>query len=291
MRIDKNNTQWIFMLTSSLKPEDRHLNDIIFGVKILLKKNVSLKNMSFIIEDSKSKIIQKMAPLINASTPIYTYTDMPKLLSSLNVDNIIITVTGHGNIDGIGSSPQIKPHPFLDIIKQQAKASNVLLLLGQCYAGIFDRLRVTKRVKKDGTHTPHIIIIGATKIATSISVPSEYDNISWDANIMLSAFFQWIDQPIDIDGDTLYSIVDAFKYITYMINTQCYQIEKQQYIQTIELIEQYKSLHKKLRESSALSLDDQITKDAIEKALTREFIHQEPWILNSCPALKIAINL
>ena len=76
-----------------------------------------------------------------------------------------------------------------------------------------------------------------------------------------------------------------------MINTQCYQIEKQQYIQTIELIEQYKSLHKKLRESSALSLDDQITKDAIEKALTREFIHQEPWILNSYPALKIAINL
>lgn len=293
MGITRDNTHWLFMLTSSTKPEDRHLNDVIFGIKILLRKNIPIENISLMIDDDKSSIVQKMAPLITDETSLYSYSDMPDLLRAIDKNNVVIVVTGHGSIEGIDSNPPIKPYDFLHIIKLYAKAKKVFLLLGQCYAGIFNMLRVTKGQRKDGTHTPHIVIIGATRIASSISLPSEYDNISWDANIMLSAFFRWIDNPVDIDGDNKCSFIDAFKYITYITNTQCYQLEKVQYIQMVQLIEQYKELYKRFQETppAELSLDDILTKQALEQALQMEFIHQEAWILNVNPARETDVRL
>ena len=293
MGITKNNTHWLFMLTSSTKPEDRHLNDVIFGVKILLKKSIPIENISLMIDDDKSTIVQKMAPLITDTTALYTYSDMPALLQRIDKKNLVIIVTGHGSIEGIDSNPSIRPYVFLHTIQQNTKAEKVFLLLGQCYAGIFNLLQVTKGQRRGGIHTPHIIIIGATRIATSISLPSEYDDISWDANIMLAAFFRWIDDPVDIDGDNRYSFIDAFKYITYVTNTQCYKLEKLQYIQTIRLTEQYKELYKQLQETpkETLPLDDLLTLQALEQSLEREFIHQEAWILNVPPARSTDVTL
>lgn len=293
MGIRKDNTQWIFMLTTSSKIEDRHLNDIIFGVKILLSKNVPIQNISLIIDEEKDTVLQKMAPLLNQDTTIYKYSDIGQILSSLDKDNIVITVTGHGGITGIDNNPPIKPYDFLHTIKINSTAKNVFILLGQCYAGIFNLMRVTKGQKKGGAYTPHIVIIGAANISTSISLLVKYDNVSWDANIMLAAFFQWLETPIDIDGDKRYSFIDAFKYITYITNNECQKIDKRQHIETIQLINKYSEIQKKLEEKpeQELTLDDILTIQSIERKLSINYVPQETWILNSSPALNTDVKL
>ena len=281
------------MLTTSSKIEDRHLNDVIFGVKILLHKNVPIQNITLIIDEDKNTVLQKMAPLLTQDTAIYKYSDIDQILSSLNKDNIVITVTGHGSIDGIDNDPPIKPYDFLHTIKIKSTAKNVFILLGQCYAGIFNLMRVTKDQKKGGAYTPHIVIIGAANISTSISLLVQYDNVSWDANIMLAAFFQWLETPIDIDGDKRYSFIDAFKYITYITNNECQKIDKRQHIETIQLINKYSEIQKKLEEKNEeeLTLDDILTIQSIERKLSINYVPQETWILNSNPALNTDVKL
>ncbi|UTC49845.1 hypothetical protein [Treponema sp. OMZ 855] len=287
--ITKENTQWLFMLTSSQKPEDRHIYDIVFGITILLKKGIPINNISLVMDDDSLRIRNIFFPLLGQNTVIHNYDKLPSLLASLNRRYIMIIVTGHGSIEGIDARLPIKPYQFLYTIKQYANASTVLLFLGQCYAGIFDHLEIQKEQKRDGTYTPEIIIIGATKIAVSMSTPVEYGDISWYANILLVAFFRWIDQPYDIDGDSKYSITDAFKFIAYHTNGVSHQIEKQQYSKILQHLEQYKRL--KEIPYDKLSLDEHITKEAFEGSLPRGFIPQEPWILNPLLALKINVGL
>ncbi len=293
MGVRIHNTQWVFMLTSAENPEDRHLNDIVFGIKVLIKKEVPISNISLIIDGNRSDIIQKMAPLIDNTKRIYCYSELEELILSIEKENIIFCVTGHGSINGIDSDPPIKPYDFLHTLRIKSNAKRVFLLLGQCYAGIFSYLRVTHCNRKNGKKTPQTVIIGATKISESISISYSFESVAWLANIMFLAFFSWLNIPQDIDGDGKYSFMDAFKYITYIINTTCYTLEKKQYIETVRLTHQYKEILEQFQSIpiSEMSLDKQIEKHSIEKRLEEHIIHQEPWIVNTNIALNTDLLL
>lgn len=292
-RINNQNTQWIFILTSSIKPEDRHLNDIRFGLTVILSKGVSLNNITLIVDDDKSNVVQKLAPLITDDVPIYKSSDIGTVLSRIDKRFIVITITGHGSISGIDATPVIKPYNFIKTLKQNSETKAVFLLLGQCYAGIFNYMNVQRHTLKDNIRTPEIVIVGATGLSESISLPVEYYNISWHANIMIVAFFLWILSPQDIDGDGRFSFIDAFKFVVYTINQHCYQLEKAEHIASLWLLKDYEALITAIQSKpeTELSLQEQIDKQAMEERLLQNYTHQEPWILNAKPAIQTDICL
>ena len=141
--------------------------------------------------------------------------------------------------------------------------------------------------------TPNIVIMGAMNLTKSISIPiGSYGN-NWEANIMLFAFFAAIKMAVDIDGDGHFSFIDAFKYMTYVINECCLEIEKIQRLPVVNTIREYELFIETLKGKldTDMTQEEKQKKEEMEKTLQMDYIHQEPWILNAESAIYTDICL
>ena len=289
-RLDKTNTQWVFILTSVAEPDDKHLHDINFGVNILLLKNVPFENITLIIDGNHSNIKKIIKPSNKKKIKIFNPEDFKTILSCIKKDFIVLSVFGHGNLDGLAAKVPIKPHIFINTIKSVCSAKEVFILLGSCYAGIFN---YPNTKLKGRFFTPNIVITGATNLTKSISIPiGSYGN-NWEANIMLFAFFAAIKMAIDIDGDGHFSFIDAFKYMTYVVNECCLEIEKIQRLTVVNTIREYELFIETLKGKldTDITQEEKQKKEEMEKTLQMDYIHQEPWILNAESAIYTDICL
>src|SRR5699024_2527800 len=123
-------------------------------------------------------------------------------------------------------------YSLLHSIKSNNNAQNIVIYLGQCYAGIFNYL--------DVKGTPNTILIGATNLYPSISYQSP--DISWQANLFLLNLFKWIKSPKDIDGDGKITVMDSFKYAGAETNRYCQQYKGECLCKTIEILEEMRNL-------------------------------------------------
>jgi L-rhamnose mutarotase len=162
-------TNWIFLLPASFEAEDRHIHDVAYGVFCLEKKGIAPENITVIIDGDKSRIIALLQIASTNNYTIYNSSDLNTIFQNNIYDNIVLFVTGHGNINGLASNPPIKPYPLLHSIRTAPNLKHGVIYLGQCYAVIFNYMRVKNYPQKgtEQTEAP-LVVIGATSLYESI---------------------------------------------------------------------------------------------------------------------------
>lgn len=291
MNLLQPDTTWIFMLPSTGELEPRHIYDVAYGVNILLKNGIEKNNIR-ILMDNYNQVVGKYIFLDMGIVsdfdilPVSSYYDV---VADIKSSNIVIFVTGHGSINGFDCIPPIKPNPFYEALKKLSSLENAIVILGQCEAGVYNYVSL----KNDKDKSCNIVAIGAAGLENSISTSQIIYKGKWEANVFLVYFFSWINKPIDIDGDDHFSVIDAYKYASYMTLQTCKNIENSH---NIELERRAVELHQrreqlvKLKTEKGLTLDEELELKSIDKVQIMIRLDQRPWILNAIPASKIYFN-
>lgn len=277
MKISES-SKFIFIATSQSHIEDRFLYDINYGIGILKNRGVADENITVIIDLAIGTWVGKYNNMTKVS--IFPSSNLNSLIESTECDNLFIVSSCHGSLDGIDSVTPIKPFPLNQALKNNKYAKNILVFLGQCYAGIFNFMDVRDKEK-------NIVYIGATDINASLSYM--LNDCGWVANISVIALFKWLEKPRDVDGDGVYSITDLYKFVSYFTNNVTNQIEK---IQTAHLIDVSVSLRLEEMRLSTLGSPfmSKIAKDAIEAIKNYIVPHQNTWILNAIAASNMKLE-
>lgn len=264
-------SKFIFIATSSGHLEDRFLYDVNYGVAILKNQGVADEDIIVVTDATKETLVAKCTNMSNVL--FSTSSSFEFVVENADCENLFVISCCHGSISGIDSTTPIKPFSLNQALKNNKYAKNILVFLGQCYAGIFNFLDVRDNNK-------NIVYIGATDIDASLSYI--LNGCEWVANISVFALFQWLKKPIDIDGDGIFSITDLYKYVSFYTNDVTRSIEK---IQTYHLIDA--SVKLKMEEARATpssSFSSLITKDAAEAIRNYIVPHQNTWMLNAIAA-------
>lgn len=183
----------------------------------------------------------------------------------------------------LGGTVCIRPNELISSIKQNEHIQNCLVFFGQCYAGVFNYTNVSDENK-------NIVYIGATGMRSGISSYTKWDisstsSLQWIANISVFWMFEWMENPVDVDNDGNYSIMDLYKYVSFQTNRITEYIEKEQTISFIKTKIDLEFVKKSVSDQKALlSLLDAQANIAKSNYLIP---HQDCWILNAIPASKI----
>lgn len=274
MGLISSDTLWIFLLASSGEPEIRHIYDIIFGVCNLELKGIKPENIRLVIDGDKETISANIKTYIENEYNIYPSSYLETIIKNSSYNNIVVFVTGHGYFEqGIDAPNPIRPYDLLNNLRCNEVTENIVIYLGQCYAGIFNYVNVS--------NAPKTIIIGATNLYPSISC--EISKSSWMANLFLFNLFKWISSPIDIDGDGKFTVMDSYKYAGAETNRYCHQYKGDCLKRILQILDEQKSLHNE-NETIEKQLKLKALNDELFLKQTIHYNHQEPWILNAVPA-------
>ena len=197
-----------------------------------------------------------------------------------NIPFLGCVVSSHGDINGVVN---IKPNKIMDLIQNIPGLTDGLLLLGQCYSGIFN---VPKQSK--------ICVIGASNFCPSIS--SKFNRVDWVANIFLYYFAKWLKTPFDVDGDGQNTVLDAYKYASYYTDNELNSIKsnlsKGFHTWCTKEVEDLQSLSLKVIKNPADSGLMALYQDAQRRLGGRLSIYhnsQESWISDLNTALRFII--
>lgn len=287
MNLLKENTQIFFIITSKDILLQRFADDFInAGLVSLNKIGFPAGNITVVSDTSADDLQNKYG-----FPPTLHFIDSSQLLSSISdIDcvNLIIVSSCHGNGGaeyGFDSKTKIQPFPFLSAIKKNQHIKNTLVMFGQCYCGVFNYSQVECDDKS-------IVYMGAAGMNESTSVSQisiKGKSINWMANIAVWAFFEWLSNPIDVDGDNRMTAMDLYKYISFIVLQVNDLIEHRSYANWLQKHKSYDEKMKKAdkTDSEALkSLDDELSKINTEYTLPRQL----PWILNPEGALNMSIE-
>ena len=173
------------------------------------KLNGKVSDIIIITNEDAAAIVPKYIQLSNAR--FVKEMEALNTIERISSENLFVIVNCHGSLqNGIDSSQNLKPYPLTYAIKK-SRAKNIIVLLCQCFAGIYSNVDLNCKNKS-------IVYIGATGLHTSISMPLTQLQINWSANISLIAIATWLANPIDIDGDGFFSIIDLFMFLSAFTN-------------------------------------------------------------------------
>lgn len=271
MKINKG-SKFVFIATSKGRLEDRFMYDMSYGIEILKSKGVADEDI-IVVTDATKLLLRAKCPNMS-KVSFFTSSEVETVVEAAECDNLFVVSCCHGSIDGIDSISPIKPFSLNQALKNNKYAKNILVFLGQCFAGIFNFMDVRDDNK-------NIVYIGATDIDASLSYM--LNGYGWVANIAVIALFRWLEKPRDVDGDGLYSITDLYKFVSCFTNEVTRSIEKAQTSHLIDAFVQLK-LKQAFSPSLPVSYMAQITQDAAD--LVRNYIvpHQNTWMLNAIAA-------
>lgn len=270
-------------MTSSNDLEVRFVKDIARCVLILsVNKKVAYENQVIVSDITKDQLT-KIFPYFKDFEVIGS-TDIYEGIKNLECENLFIISSCHGNLYGIDAKEHICPHQLTESIKQNAHIKNCVALFGQCYAGIFNHLDLRYKQK-------NIVYIGATEMRTGLSIPqswnlSDSNTWNWVANIFVFHLATWLNNPIDVDNDGHYSIIDMYKYICYMTNMQTEDVEKSEANKFMN--EKIKTEIRRIDTGSKEEIDE-LGKEAV-KEIDYIIPHQDCWILNAECAINMTIE-
>jgi hypothetical protein len=296
MSLINSNTKWVLFLSASNNPEDRHILDLAFGLYTLQNAGVAINNIYIYIDGKNRPWINSL--MANGSSSAFTVRETKDFFleqKSNTHENLVMFVTGHGNIDGIDATPPIKPYDLLRSIKSSPNLKQAIIYLGQCYAGIFNYIAAGRNPSTPGANDPEVILIGATNLHESLSSSTQEQfaggALSWFANLYLLHVFRWIRNPFDVDGDGKFTIADSYKYAGVNSNGANKGIKAQAFVNSIGYHEKWLAAEK--AHTAAPTAQNKLTFDAIQSQYVSElgilYNHQECWILNSIPAQNIEI--
>ena len=290
MGLIHENTCWMFILPSSSTAEQRHVFDIAFGVLVLLKRNVNLENIVLLIDGCPNTLLEATFASMGIPVPkkLFPTERYHQLLKENVYENVVVFVTGHGSIEGIDSVPPIKSYAFYQALKTAPNLKKSVVYFGQCKDGVYNDISL-KTDSKD-LNNSKIVAIGASGFHNSLSSSSIIQNGMWAANIFLTRLFSWIQNPIDIDGDGKYSVIDSYKYATIWTFDDCKRIKHDHEIRNakakIALFILKEEIEGKTK-LGPLTADEELQIKAIDTTISNISFDQVPWILNSSVGMEI----
>lgn len=270
-------SKFIFIATSSGHLEDRFLYDVNYGITILKNQGVADEDITVVTDATKETLVAKCTNMSNVL--FSTSSSFGFVVENADCENLFVISCCHGSISGIDSTTSIKPFSLNQALKNNQYAKNILVFLGQCYAGIFNFMDVRDERK-------NIVYIGATDINTSLSYT--LNGCGWVANISIIALFEWIKNPQDIDGDGIYSITDLYKFVSFFTNNVTKDIEKIQHRRLIDASVTLKFGTGIAKPTNPFT--EKIIKDAADIINGYIVPHQNPWMLNAIAAGKMCFE-
>lgn len=289
----KENTVWVFVAAGNA--EARHIWDILWGITVLKRKGVK-DSQIFVFSDFShmNTNLNTFGITQNLFHAKYLKSELQKLSA---FDHLVMIVSGHGNHHGLPvSGSKLTPNDLVGAIRSCQNLKSGTMILGQCYAGVFNFLPASKE--------PEIVIVGATNLHSSLSSTiklnhpihcpnSKYVLNSWLANIFLFYIFEWLLNPLDIDGDGRHTVSDLYKYAGVHANQHLLNLKAELAltydkwcIEAKQQLEEHQSKVKELPEIELKSITSQLHNN-----LTNLYLHQEPWILHANLSRGITINL
>lgn len=278
-------------MASSQEPEDRHISDLAFGLHCLESAGVKPTDVSIYVDGNDRKLISQFISLGTQNNYDIKKTSDYFVDQKQNThENLVMFVTGHGSIKGIDATIPINPYTLLGSVKSSPKLSQAVLYLGQCYAGIFNYIGAGRSVTPGAVAEPNVIIIGATNLHDSISSSTREqlgsNSHTWVANLFLLHVFKWFANPMDVDGDGKYTVIDSYKYAGAMANGSNKGIKMGSFVRSIELHEKVVAAQQ-VHNTQKTPLSELALKAVAaqyEQELAIRYTHQEGWILNAIPA-------
>lgn len=214
MEISPINTHWALVcgILSDSSPE-RFLIDTYYAYLALLQMGVPDANIDVIIEP----IPATLSPIITTFSTTKSFKAMAEfddVVLNNPLENLMIVLNGHGSIEGLDSTNNLKPYPLTSMIHARDNLKYCAVIFGQCFAGIYNYTDLIKRNSEGKNEkTPVVCFIGASHLNSSISGTATLSGgFRWVANIFLFYFFDWLIIQKDIDGDGQSTLMDAFKY-------------------------------------------------------------------------------
>lgn len=286
-------TSWVFLLAAAKDNQHRHLMDLAWGLKNLIKAGIKKDDIHIYI-DVPAAIQGSVKNYLSILHYQFTTKNLDDFFTNNTTklyDNSVFFILGHGSSNGLDSFTTITPYKLINKIKNTPNLKNAVLYLGQCYAGIFNYLEVGKN--KDDEKAVALTIIGATELHNSISYRLNdhlYQGMvqnGWIANLFIYNLFKWIANPLDIDGDGLFSILDSYKYIEIETNLFLKKISSGNLFQFVEAHSQLSLLQQQLlstndvQEKNNLTLKIAYFDSIINEKLEIFTIKQESWLLNA----------
>ncbi|HHF3145269.1 TPA: hypothetical protein ACPJ10_001685 [Vibrio diabolicus] len=303
MSLLNTNTKWVLFLASSeANPEERHILDLVYGLACLEKAGVKPDDIHIYVDGRDRSNISNLFQIASSNSYCIKNTnDFFTEMGSNTYENLALFVTGHGSERGIDAVTPITPHCLLDSLKTAPKLDKAVVYLGQCFAGIFNYVKAG-RIGSEAGSGPDVIFIGATELQESLSsstaevFPINPEPISWSANLFLLHVFKWISSPFDVDGDSMHTIMDSYKYAGVMTNRSHKNLKAIEFIRLMDAYGELKNAQGIVNVTSGNAQIDMANKlrlKAIEERYLQSSyinnVHQECWILNSIPAQWIEI--
>ena len=288
MSLKDTKTKWVlFLATSEVNPDDRHVYDLSFGVFCLESSGVSPEDIHVYIDGADRDEIHRYLSVGTNNNYEIKNTNIFFEENNEEYENLVMFITGHGNIDGIDAVEPIRPYKLLNYLKTQTSLNNAIVYLGQCDAGVFNYVNA---FKKDDE--PNIVLIGATNLHASISSSTTEslldgkDGFSWTANLFLLHVFKWFSEPKDVDGDGKFTIMDSYKYAGVLSNILNKHNKVLSFPNTMSHHAEFIQFQKEYNESPTPQnlVKLKATSELYYKQLDLTYTHQECWILNSVPA-------
>ncbi|HHP0514161.1 TPA: hypothetical protein ACRZ3R_005004 [Vibrio harveyi] len=303
MSLIKSNTKWVLFLSSSeVNPENRHILDLVFGLACLEQAGVKSEDIEIYVDGKDRANIVNLFQI--ASQHTYSFKTSDDFFTDMQSNahkNLVMFVTGHGSERGIDAVDAITPYRLLESLKSSPELEQAIVYLGQCFAGIFNYVKAG-RISADAAEDPNIVFIGATELQESLSTataevfPTDPSPVSWVANLFLLHIFKWISSPFDVDGDSLNTIMDSYKYAGVMTNRSHKSIKAVEFIRLMDAYGELKAAQNVVQSPTGNPSVDMANKLRL-KAMEQQYlnssyinnVHQECWILNSIPAQHIEI--
>lgn len=295
MNLIGGSTKWVLFLSASHDPEPRHVQDLAFGLMCLESAGVKIADIEVYVDGADRVSIGNFLQSGTTSGIKVKYSkDFFHDQANNKHENLVMFVTGHGSPEGLDASPVITPYDLLNALKSSPNLQQAVVYLGQCYAGIFNYINAGRNATTNGVTDPDVILMGATNLYESLSLPTTETLLSgpqtWPANIFLLFVFKWFAKPVDIDGDKKFTIMDSYKYAGTYSNSANKEIKAQLFPLTHQLLKKWEHA-----QTADATNSTPATKVALQAAhtlylrhLETMYVHQECWILNAHPAQRIA---
>lgn len=254
--------------------------DVLIGVSVLLKKKVDAKDIHLLIDgvNGGRKRFPFPPDIQLDSRPVHDYGD---ILKDNSYENIVVFVTGHGGMDGMDTTPPLKPYAFYESLKTAPNLKHAVVFFCQCEAGIYNY--VDLRPHKETDNKSDIVAIGAAGLHSSLSMEM-LQGIHASLNVFLTHVYFWILDPVDMDGDGHCSVMDCYKYATIKTYEMCKQSELTHSIST-EAVKVKLSTFDDEHKDRELTEEEDLQRKAMVMSLGLTDFNQTPWILNAYPAM------
>jgi hypothetical protein len=188
-------TLWLFLLVTKEDVEANHVYDIAYGVAALESKGIDTENIKLVIDGNTKDILEHLSHFTKNEYNIEKSLNLKQIIEKDNHKNIVVFVSCHGKLIGLDG---INPCDMFDALASSTLVENIIIYFGQCYAGVFKHANININNK--------VLMIGAADLNSSVSY--SFCKNAWCINLFLYNVFNWFKEPVDVDGDKRYTILD-----------------------------------------------------------------------------------